>query len=604
MGSHGGFQLPAIYIIEVVIGIGLLIFIHELGHFVVAKLSGVKVERFSLGFGPELVGFTKADTRYSLRAIPVGGYVKMLGDEPGSDAALSEQSFLAQPFRKKAAIIVAGAFMNIILALAMFVAVFQIGVSFPAAILGMVEYGSPAWQAGVRVGDRVVEVNGKRDVDFVTLQMEAALSDPGQPVHLLVQRDSQEVSVDVFPAYSPAVGMPIIGVERSYSMTIAGIGSVDALGSPAQRAGVPAGAVIKAVNGREVTNFLDFRRALLANGLKTFGLTFAANGAERTVEVTPVRPATAYLNVLPTYTTEVTEVAADGPAAAVGLQPGDIVVGVGDADVAEVFDLREAIDRGIRNVPPLRVRRGDREVTLSWKEPPASGSAFIDETSLKVKVLPIVAYVPPSSPAEHIGLRRGDQIVSVDGREVKEAADIDKFTEEAKGDYIAVAWRRDGSAMTGSFQPVAIGIAPAEEVVLRRLGLAGSCKMGVAKAWEFTKQIYILLKKIFSGRSGIAKNLSGPVGIAKMSYTYAQRGFSDLLFFLAIIGVNLGVVNLLPIPILDGGLLAIFAVEKVRGKPLGPAALAVLQYIGLAVIVLLFLYVTFNDIMRLITGRM
>ncbi len=603
MGTHGGRALPAVYVIEVVIGIGLLIFIHELGHFVAAKLSKVRVERFSLGFGPELVGVTRGDTRYSIRVIPLGGYVKMLGDEPGSDEAEASGSFLAQPFRKKAFIILAGASMNIVLALVMFVAVFQIGIQFPAAHVGSVEYGSPAWYAGIEVGDRVVEINGARRIDFLTLATDAALTDQGTPMHLVVERDGREMPFTVYPALAPSAGMSFIGVERWPTLTVQDLPALDGEENPAAKAGLATGMTVVAINGETIESYFDLERRLSANGMKAFTLAArTSRGDSREFTIQPIRPPQPIMGIAPFATTEVTAVERGSLAEEMGLQAGDLITAVGDVAVSTMPEVREQITEHYKGLGPLKIERDGKTLELPWPRKPASAYGFIGAASLSVRILPKAARVEPDTPAAVMGLEAGDVIASIDGHEVKTWDDISRLLRESTGTSVAVSWTRDGRAMSGSFEPAYVGIGPGQEMVLRRLGLVASFRTGFKKAWEFASQIYILLRKAFGGQSGIARNLRGPVGIVQSSYQVAEHGVTQLIFFLAIIGVNLGVVNLLPIPILDGGLLAMFVIEKIKGKPLSITTQAVLQYIGLALIVALFLYVTFNDVLRLITG--
>ncbi len=199
-------------------------------------------------------------------------------------------------------------------------------------------------------------------------------------------------------------------------------------------------------------------------------------------------------------------------------------------------------------------------------------------------------------------LHPGDYLLSVDGKPV---ADFEAFKENLKastGDTVTLTWRRGDVEMRGAFQPVFLGISPAVETIERKLGFVASCSMGVRKAWDFASQIYILLRKAFSGQAAIAKSLRGPVAIAQTSYRIAQQGVIQLVFFLAVIGVNLAVMNLLPLPLLDGGLLVLFTVEKVRGKPLSLAAQAAFQYAGIAIIGALILFITWQDIYRIVTG--
>lgn len=590
------------YIAEVAIGIGLLIFVHEFGHFIVAKLSKVKVEKFSLGFGPELVGFTGGDTRYSLRVIPLGGYVKMLGDEPGSDVETfdKEHSFLTQSFTKKALIVVAGSFMNILTALVLFVAVFRIGITFPAARVGSVEYGSPAYYAGFKVGDRIVSVDGSRDVDFMDLTIKAALADPGQKLSMIVERDGKEVPLTVYPAFSRELGMSFIGIGPYPSLKIQGFEGFDSTESPGQKAGLQTGWTMTSFNGQPLGSAFELERDMAANGLRPFALGVKTDSTETTIRITPVRNPRPLLGISPIQTTEITEVAKGSQAALMGLQSSDTIVALGSEEVGDVLTLRNDITENEKRLPPLRVIRDGKSIGIRWNKPPVSAFDFV--TGFRTTGLTKLAWVEPDSPADVIGLRPGDVVTSVDGAPVSKFQDIQQAMKSAKGDTIAVSWTRDGQEMSGSFQPAFVGILPGMESIREKLGLAASCRVGVQKAWSFASQVYLLVKKAFHGQPTIAKNLRGPVSIAQTSYQVAQRGVTDFLFFLAIIGINLGVVNLLPIPVLDGGLLAVFVVERIKGSPLSATSQAILQYIGLAIIVALFLYVTFNDILRLSTG--
>jgi regulator of sigma E protease len=588
--------------LEVAVGIGVLILVHEFGHFIFAKYFGVKVEKFSMGFGPELVGVTYGETRYSIRIVPLGGYVKMLGEEPDSQTATDPRSFLVQPFLTKAAIIIAGSVFNILLALVFFITVFQVGITFPAAHVGGVEYGMPAYYAGLQVGDRVVEIDGRRTVDFSDLAVTSALADPGHSLSLVIERGGEEMPVTVYPEYNPSQAIGQIGVQPYPTLTIESLFTLGNAPSPLMKAGVEPGSTITAMNGTSVSSWVEFSRLAVANGLKPFTITVSKGNVEKTVEVSPVRDPSPLLAITVGQTLDVTKVTMGSIAEAIGLEAGDVITALGATRVSDMGQLSWEITKNLANLPSLEVTRNGKTVELSWNKDrlPLGGLAFA--SGFETRTMPQPAWVAPGSPAAMMGLEPGDVITSVDGRPVTDFESIRQFLKDAKGDTITVAWTRNGTAMQASFQPIFLGVVPAVETVERHLGLAASCSLGVRKAWDFASQIYIIIRKAVTGQSSIGKKLSGPIGIARVSYTVARQGFTQFLFFLAVIGVNLGVMNLLPIPILDGGLLAIFIVERIKGSPLRPSAQAALQYAGLVIIVMLFLYVTWQDVYRIVKG--
>lgn len=608
------------YIAEVAVGIGFLILIHEFGHFLLAKLSKVKVEKFSLGFGPELVGYTGGETRYSIRLIPLGGYVKMLGEEPVAEVQglstahepVDPRSFASQPYSRKVAIFAAGSIFNIALALVLFIAVFRIGTTFTAARIGAVLYGMPAHYAGLQPGDEILSIDGRSDVDFEDVAVRIALADPNKKLSLVIRRESREIPIDVLPDYDASQGVSAIGIEPAPALTVGGFQRIGEEGTeggeaaaskapgpcPAEKAGVKGGWRMREFNGRPLADWTDYSRRVSANGLKPFTLTLDDAGTEKSIDIQPERSARPLLGFTPVYTTEVTSVDKESLAEKMGLAVGDVVTAVGAEKVTEYLDIRRAVRMQLPAAGPVAVIRGGQPVTLAWPRQPKDSSEFV--AGFAVKIIPTVAQVLPGSPADVLGITRGDSIASVDGTPVTDFESVRQLLKDSKNDTIKVSWRRGEDILEGEFQPAFVGIVPATETVTRRLGTVGSCVMGMRKAWDAASQIYIILRKAATGQGAIGKKLSGPVGLAYITYHVAKQGFTRLLFLLAVISLNLGIMNLLPIPILDGGLLAVITVEKIRGRQLSMTTQAILQYAGLAILGMLFVYVTWQDIMRLI----
>ena len=186
------------YILWAVLVLGVLIFVHELGHFLVAKQAGVSVLKFSLGFGPKIAGFTRGGTEYLLSAIPLGGYVKMLGEDPKEEVADLERSFSAKPIGWRSLIILAGPGSNFLLAIAIFWVVFMVGVPTLTTKVGEVMEGFPAREAGLLRGDRIVGIEGQPIEKWEELAKRIHQS-PGRPVRLTVEREGQRFDVAVAP---------------------------------------------------------------------------------------------------------------------------------------------------------------------------------------------------------------------------------------------------------------------------------------------------------------------------------------------------------------------------------------------------------------------
>src|SRR5262245_49431786 len=157
-------------------GIGLVVFVHELGHFLVAKRCGVRVETFSLGFGPRLLGFKRGDTDYRLCLVPIGGYVKMAGDAPGDALQMDGTELPSKSVGQRFAIFSAGVAMNVVFAVVVLPIVLAIGVQFHSTRIGGVQVGGPAWRAGLERGDEVRSVSGHKVDDFNDVMAEVALS--------------------------------------------------------------------------------------------------------------------------------------------------------------------------------------------------------------------------------------------------------------------------------------------------------------------------------------------------------------------------------------------------------------------------------------------
>ena len=348
-------------ILAFVVVLGVLIFFHELGHFLVARLFGVGVEKFSLGFGPRLVGKTVGITDYRISAIPLGGYVKMVGEEPDADLEPSQipLSFTHKHVIKRILIVAAGPFFNLLLAVVIFFGLFQIsGTYILLPVVGTVQEDSPAMAGGLKTGDRVLSVDG-RDVETWEQMAEAISESGGRALHLGVHRDDERLDLVVTP---------------------------------------------------------------------------------------------------------------------------------------------------------------------------------------ESKSLPNIF-----------------------------GEDVPRFV---------------------------IGISSAGETVARRLNVFQSLGEGVLQTYRIAELTVISIVKLIQG-SISAKTLGGPLMIAEMAGQQAKEGAANLVFFIALISINLAILNFLPIPVLDGGHMLFFAIELVRGRPVSLRVREIAQQAGMLILLMLMIFVFYNDITRI-----
>ncbi len=218
-------------IASTILVLGVLIFVHELGHFLVARRMGVTVLRFSFGFGPKIVGFQRGDTEYRISLIPLGGYVKMLGEDPDDEENGNSRerpdSFASQPVRKRMAIVAAGPLSNLALALVIFTLLYAFyGIPHLTAEVGTITEGSPAEQAGMQPGDKVVSINGRPIAQWDELS-ETIQELGDKPLIIVLQRGQETRTLTVTPEvrevknlFGETVKRPVIGVGASQKVEV------------------------------------------------------------------------------------------------------------------------------------------------------------------------------------------------------------------------------------------------------------------------------------------------------------------------------------------------------------------------------------------------
>ena len=606
-----------------ILAIGFLIFVHELGHFLACRLTKTRVETFSIGFGPRLFGwerdregrrrFTVGERQLSphdhamdvrIAAVPLGGYVKMAG-EIGGDAtpgdprdrdarAPAPDEFPAKPFWARFTIIVAGVFMNAVTAFALLTLAYGIGVSDSEPLLGTVQAGGPAWRAGLETGDRILSIDGKPMRTFLDIRGETPLLRRDTPIDIEVERDGVRRTVRARPERGDE-GLPLLRIGEAGSWTI-GKGPDAFVVGPVERVSV-AGRVV--VGGVEAIEAAQEASALGRTPVRIERL----DGSGKSVEVPAGTQSEARIGVLPYEGTVVEAVLPGSPAAAAGLLAGDRIVAADGEPLARRADLafRRSIDR-------LEVRRDGETKTLAASAgDPAAVAAFLRGVAFQSSKEPradIDLSFPGGSPAAQAGLKPGDVILEIDGAAVSSVKEIAPRVRAAEGRALRLKVR------TGDEPPRELSVTPrsvlsaiaspetfdfsAARTVVGGEGVGAAFALGWQRTTREFKNLFRMIRSFFTGDIRADKAVGGP---GTLIY-YSERSVSQgtlFLVFLAIISVNLAVLNILPIPILDGGQLLFLVVEKLRGRPLREATIAKAQLVGLFLLLALMAFALSND---------
>lgn len=602
-------------VLQVVIGIGLVIFVHELGHYIAARLCGVRVETFSLGFGPRLLGWRRGTTVYQLAAIPLGGYCRMAGEERRWDDVPPEPDELnAKSVGQRFFIYSGGVLMNVAFGLVVFPVLFFFGVPFLQPKIGETVPGGAAWHAGVKPGSEVLSVNGHSVFEFWNIPTEVALGDPDHTVLQVRDPDTgKPVNYDLKPQNDKVDGMRTIGVFPALERDAAGNVVLDVTpGSPAYAAGLRSGDRLVEVLDTIPGLTLFEQMSLPVQGDQPLKLRVATPEGIRDVAIQPepLKQRTDPRIGIQPPNNFVSDVRSTPTVGRVGVRQGDHLLSAQGVPILRLGDLRKAL---VDHPGPLRlvVQRDGEEKTLEG--PALSRQAALDfasDIAIRPDLEATYVVVQPGEPAARAGLRTGDRITRVNGVEVSTWSELQPRVADAgkAGDEILIRVERlspNGTPrypefkMRAESQPVmSYGLSLRHAQYVYRAGSVWEAvEFGVQCSFKFLQDTFLTLKKMLL-QDISTKSMGGIITIGAVSYSMTESGWPKLFFFLCLLSINLAVINVLPIPVLDGGHLFFLIVEKIKGSPVSERVLGYSQMVGVVLILSLLVYVTYNDLVR------
>lgn len=539
--------------------LGLLIFVHELGHFLVAKYFQVRVEVFSLGFGKKILKFQRGDTTYCISLIPLGGYVKMFGDDPANPVAENERahSFLHKPVGQRIAIVLAGPLMNFFFAILLFGLVAIKGDPVSGTQVGDIDVTSKAYLSGFRSGDKIVSVEGK-PVHQWTEVREVIEGNAGFKLHFQVEREGDAGKTELVVATPELMDNDTVlstqrkvgkiqGLSLDSEAPLVGVISNE---SPFAKAGGQTLDLVTAVNGQKVSYFRELLPLIKSELNKSRKLEFQVRGYDIEKEM-PLR----------TLAVEANQISAASPnlLAELGIESSDLYL--------------------------LRIKKG--------------------------------------SPAEQAGLKPGDRLLKVGDQQIRQWNQVIDTVSSYKNDKPLVFTMKRGDQqlevpitpektqwMNGQGKEenrFAVGIVPAfistqaPPYIFKVSNPLQAVQVGFNKTIEWSKLLVLSVVRVVQAQIS-TKAIGGVISIGKAASQSYEVGIVAFMKMMAIISINLFILNLLPVPVLDGGHLLFFSIEALRGAPISLKKLEIAHQVGLILLLSLMVFALFNDISNIISS--
>jgi regulator of sigma E protease len=699
---------------KLVLGFGLVIFIHELGHFLVAKWCDVHVETFSIGFGPPILGcvFRRGETAYMIALFPLGGYVKMVGEGPEEESEDDPRSFKNKPVWQRMAIISAGVTMNVLLAFAMFVYVFLThGAARMPGVIDRVEPGSPAWVEGMRPGDviywfgnkgprpyfdecRPLIMNSKKDEPIKVVFGPPGLPEEKWKWDTIVARREKDDPLPVI-----GIGLPTSYETKLWPAKLKKSHEIPAYYNSAASKATPAfhfdDVIVATTDPKQPDDpdrmlplpldprcipenpthfdYFELRQRMHQLAGKPIAVQVQRENSPEPITI-HVPPAYTWTLGMRMQMGKIAAVRKGSPAAKAELDPDHYdyeieKVKLTDSDGKEIqypedkgtrdpLQLPDALERwalkhpgpktatlvlrrSVVNPPASSSDPGNHPaqekitLTIPWEDGWELGNEgpmylttpiAIGGLGIAYRVNATVEEVEPNSPADKNGIKKNDKIVGFRfyeaGKRIADEPKPQKSWTDIKPEQWAAVFnklqyvdfpkvqlrveREDGTNSEITLDAEENKNWPRDDRGLhflpdRRLEKADSLgqalAMGVNETWSFTSQIFDNLRAILTRRVSVGQ-MMGPLGIAQTAFSLAGEDFDQFLIFLGIIGVNLAVINFLPIPVLDGGHMAFLIYEWIRGKPAPETVRVAATYVGLAAILALMVLVIYLDVRR------
>jgi regulator of sigma E protease len=549
------------YLVGIILLLGILIFIHEFGHFYIAKICGMKVETFSIGMGHKILTFKRGETEYALSWMPFGGYVKIMGQDPREEVPENEKhrSFSLMPLWKRYAVVIAGPAANFILAFFVFWALFAKGFPSPSATVHFVHPNTPAAVANLQAGDKIIAIESQNrtgDIrELADLQRFLRLEPNASTLKITVERAGQEQILNVESKQGKFID-PMTGLERE-SVTLPG---ADFQSYPA---------LFSALSGSLVTEKIkeDF---FIVTSFKMTGTETEVNSLYQLES--------AWLQAQQQNTSLLLSIRA------IKLQESSVV--------------DEAVEI---------------EVT------PPQGSTLSSYGFAPAHLL--VTQILEDSAATKLGLQSGDIITELNNEPMWTFAQFRRRLQEvAEGqETLHLKWLRSGKVQEGHFTPqyvdqenpitqkkeqrfqlgaMFVGFSESSFEKVKAKGFFDGIYLAAQKTWGMSVAILDSFGLLFSGQVSV-KAMGGPVMIGKIAGDSLKLGADYFLKMLAFISLNLAILNLMPLPVLDGGHIVLFTLEGIIRRPIPVKIIEIWAMTGFFLLISLALFVTFNDLTKL-----